>query len=738
MIKYNQYIEKYNKIFEEESSPRIPNSESYWINKGKKGKIVALYTHDDLDGIFSAIEIKKYLLRNGFKIEKYGILNYSEGWKFTKLDPKLINVVVDFASMPGGISDTYIDYYVDHHGLFSEDEILKYKNYPVQKINTGSAYEAICLSLGIRMDALTVSVIDMVDSAKYKDYGVEWTRLLDFNLSDIKVSKNRRLEFSAAFNQFIKRSDTKTLISVIDNCSDASVYSIYNAMKALYPSHNIDKFNREKDFIKDSKWRIGEMSKRTLGAREKKVFMNQEEFLKQFQKDGVLKLDGYQIIGDLAFVPSGTWANALRIRSLLVDEVSGGIIPNAPKFILLQYGGTLQVCSYESMSDYKEFPRTKKGEVIDNLGVYMSNLLENFKKHLGYHDPNTSIGQDEITVSGGHKGIGSISNIFGVCDVGSYVGCKFIDMFKNKIINDLSGVSFDLKIKWSNVAEYTSKSPEMEHRVIRKGDVTKLNKFGKVFIFKEYSFSDLQGSPTFKNFNNDSFKLLSRHFPNRSSSYGGFNRFYIDETKTKISILNKLGSNVKAYRELINKTILHLLYEGVVKDQLECDPTTSSGYEYIIDYLMKDKYFFIKLVPELKSIIEETTRIGDIAEEGSVQALKNIFGDEIEIENTSELGSKTDAILGIDSIMIKDGNRYNLQIKNARGRGVTKNGQYYQIEYLNPKIYKNIDYFVFKSNRNYYVFSGKDGDGNVTTEVVKDGYTGYRISSNYLIGIYLD
>jgi hypothetical protein len=46
------------------------------------------------------------------------------------------------------------------------------------------------------------------------------------------------------------------------------------------------------------------------------------------------------------------------------------------------------------------------------IWVSICELLGNFKKHLGYHNPDTSIGQDEITVSGGHGGIGSISNVF--------------------------------------------------------------------------------------------------------------------------------------------------------------------------------------------------------------------------------------------------------------------------------------------------------------------------------------
>ena len=68
MIKTFKGFSKIN----EEAAPRLPKNEDYWLKRGKSGKNVALYTHDDMDGIFSAIEVKKYLLNAGFKIVKYG------------------------------------------------------------------------------------------------------------------------------------------------------------------------------------------------------------------------------------------------------------------------------------------------------------------------------------------------------------------------------------------------------------------------------------------------------------------------------------------------------------------------------------------------------------------------------------------------------------------------------------------------------------------------------------------
>ena len=197
--------------------------------------------------------------------------------------------------------------------------------------------------------------------------------------------------------------------------------------------------------------------------------------------------DGYQLIGDLVYVPTGTWANALRARTITERDFKAGLLPKEPSFILLQYGGTLQVCSYKDMKLIENLPKLKGGGEVNDLGMYMTNLLNNFQKHLGYYSADTSIGQDEITVSGGHGGIGSISNVFGECKVEPYVGQRFIDMFKNKIITDLSGVSFNLNLKWSEPVEFNPKEPEMNNKVIDINDVTKLDKFGKPLPKEEVS-----------------------------------------------------------------------------------------------------------------------------------------------------------------------------------------------------------------------------------------------------------
>ena len=566
----------------EEASPRLPEELEYWLKKGKKGKKVALYTHDDMDGIFSAIEVKKYLLNHNFEIVKYGILDYSNGWKYTKVDPELINIVVDFANMPGDERDQMIDYYLDHHGVFTKEQKERYKNSPVSKAETASAYEAVCLNLQVPQDDLVVASVRMIDAAKYDEYKVSWKRLLDYNLTDIikfakeaiakkedgELSLQGRLEFAAAFNQMLKRGDHKTLISVIHNCKDASIYSIFHTMSRVYPKHNIvaggPKKGEEKDFLQDADWRLKEMQKKTRGSKkQKKVYMNQQEFLTDFQRlaggqgsDFNIFSDGYVLIGDLAFVPTGTWANALRARTIIMEDYEMGIImskvekalvdgtidkldlfkipelqkfltdeeiylysrrvdkfgnvwtiPKLPKFILLQYGGTLQVCAYSNIKETPELPKYKDGSEINDLGVYMTGLLNNFKQHLNYYDPDTSIGQDEITVSGGHGGIGSISNVFGSVKVeketdeeGNQIevskillnndGKKYIDLFKNKIIGDLSRVTWSFGLKWKEDSEssgYKVKEPDMDFKVLGTEDVTKLDNKGNPIPKEEVS-----------------------------------------------------------------------------------------------------------------------------------------------------------------------------------------------------------------------------------------------------------
>lgn len=453
-----------------ESAPRIPSSEEYWKKKGKSGKDVCLVFHDDLDGVTSAIIVKKYLKEHGFKIKKYGVINYQEGWEAFEIDPKLIAIALDFAedSVPG------CDLYIDHHGKFSEEITLTQRKYAI-KTATGSAAEGIAMQLGVPFSSDIKDWIDMIDSAKYDDYNVDIKGILDFDLKTISKSPNAKLDFAAAFNQMLKRSDHKTFVEVVNSCDEPSIYNIYRLFKIFFPKNNTDRYGREPDFVSDAKKRLATMQTKTKGhgtEREgydksgaKVRYTDHNAFWRAFSSPikeeedptkSTYKLTPsvYQIIGNLMYVPSGTWANALRAKAIFSQDLIKGIVPDDPKlnFVLLQYGNTLQLADLRSkIKDMKEedLPRTKDGKVIDNLGKYTEDLVKNFETHLGYNDDRTK--------AGGHYGIGSISNIFGKCKNKPFEGSKFLDLFKNKIINDISGVKWVMSMPWNEKEDGTNK-----------------------------------------------------------------------------------------------------------------------------------------------------------------------------------------------------------------------------------------------------------------------------------------
>lgn len=449
-------IKKFNQFIKEEASPRIPNSPDYWVNKkGKEGKNVMIYTHDDLDGIFSAIAIKKYLLSKGFKIVGYGIVNYQEGWNVIDIKTDVINVAVDFAEYHPDI-----DVYIDHHGDFLEGEDIKKQG--AIKTKTGSAYEGIMDVLGLPVDSTVLDVIDMVDSAKYDEYGVKWMDLMEFEPADIVKKPNAKLLFAGAFNQLIKRGDFQTIIEVIHNATEPSIYQIFNLFKIFSPLNNQDKFGRPMDFVSSAKWRMSQVKSRTGGSAEfKDVIKSQSEFINKYTvplKDengniiNVVKLDGYVIIGEIAFVGSGTWANAIRARAIIQRDIQSGRLPEEAKkikWILLQYGDTLQIASVGKIDEYDkdDLPKTKDGKPIDNLKKYCEDLLKKMDDNLNF--------KNQYTLAGGHTGIGTISNIGSKKYINNFSkfgfeGLKYLDIFKNYIISNLSKVPWKLDLCWEN------------------------------------------------------------------------------------------------------------------------------------------------------------------------------------------------------------------------------------------------------------------------------------------------
>lgn len=523
------------------SSIRIPKKESYWLNKGKVGKKVMLYFHDDTDGIFSAVAMKKYLLSKGFEIIGYGVVNYQESWNLIELNPHYINVAVDFAEF-----NELIDIYIDHHGKFGEHDEVYGRN--AIKTSTDSAYEGIMTQLGLPVDKMIVDVISMIDSAKYSEMGIDWKDLLTWDFEMFKKHEHPKLIFAGVFNQLLKRGDYRTFVEVVHNATDTSIYQIYRLFKFLYPMNNMetktlnyyrsfdedineqtlwdDEKNKSlfKDFIVDGTERLYTMIQKTSGDSElKKVYHTQKDFVDKFvsrkkiptwsrsvyagMEANVVNMDGYVVIGELVFVPSGTWANSIRSRSLVERDIESGRLPNVKKedikWILLQYGDTLQICSFDNMYKYdvNSLPTTKDGKVINNLKNYVIELLERFENVLNF--------DNTLTLAGGHTGIGTISNIgvrrFLYDDTKEpsfkrFNNLRYLDLFKNYMIANLSKVKWDITMSWENPFkdDYADTQTPLNARImlinqIRQMNITQSNEisYPKNYIHKK-NMNDLK------------------------------------------------------------------------------------------------------------------------------------------------------------------------------------------------------------------------------------------------------
>jgi len=449
--------EFHNFALNEEAAIRLPSDLEYWRKKGKRGKECIIYTHDDMDGVMSGIAIKEYLLAHGFTIAGYGVVNYTDGWKVFEIDKTFINVCVDYAE-----DNKDLDLYIDHH--MEEGDLYKKSEFSI-KMNSDSCYGLVTRILGMPTDKYIISVISMIDAAKYDEYNVDIKTILNFNLKDILKEKDPRLVFAGAFNQLIKRSDYKTIIEVVHN-GTLSIFKIFQLFKIFYPLNNIKVkrgTNKEEarqsllrgaaygdveglvevpQFVPDSIDRMQKMMMRTGGKYEKPFIYSLEDFKTFFWRPDQNKFvfDGFAVIKNLVYVPVGTWANALRARALIGRVL--GRHDRDIQFILLDYGASLQIASYRNIDSMSKLPVLRGGEKLDDLDKYTRVLLNfvlprffNFK----YHGAK----------AGGHKGIGNLSNILGRCEVDPYKGIKFTDLMKNVIIHDITGIKWDLRLIWN-------------------------------------------------------------------------------------------------------------------------------------------------------------------------------------------------------------------------------------------------------------------------------------------------
>jgi hypothetical protein len=182
---------------------------------------------------------------------------------------------------------------------------------------------------------------------------------------------------------------------------------------------------------------------------------------------GKLKFDGFAIIKNLVYVPVGTWANALRARALI--EKSLGKYDKRIQFILLDYGSSLQIAAYKNLDTIPNLPTLKSGEVLNDLDKY-TRFLVNFVL------PRFFDFKYKGAKAGGHKGIGNLSNILGACEKAPFIGIKYMDLMKNWIIHDITGIKWKLNMAWNENPPETRPSKEkiMNQKLMMVDEIRKV------------------------------------------------------------------------------------------------------------------------------------------------------------------------------------------------------------------------------------------------------------------------
>lgn len=337
----------------------------------------------------------------------------------------------------------------------------------------------------------------MVDSALYDDYDISWWDLLNFDIKSVKNHKNPILQLTGMFNQLIKRGDFRTIIEIVHNIDHPSPYRILDLFRRLYPGNNIDRRSQMgKDFILDGQSRLNKMIGRTRGNNEPKcATYTQKEFMDiHFNKRlNHIKTKGYAVFGKIVYVPSGTWANAIRARGIVENDLNTGmLVADNVKWVYLEYGDTFQVASIGNVNkfDDSDFPVDNNGNVMDSLKTYMDYLKGIMETEYCFSNAKS--------VSGGHKGIGTISNIgssrFTYHDFMPEKYKLFDDMkyqliVRNYIFNDLSGIKWDLHFPhWKNEDNNTPLSfPPKNSRVMEINQIRLVNKTtGELYIPNNY------------------------------------------------------------------------------------------------------------------------------------------------------------------------------------------------------------------------------------------------------------
>jgi Fe-Mn family superoxide dismutase len=178
------------------------------------------------------------------------------------------------------------------------------------------------------------------------------------------------------------------------------------------------------------------------------------------------------------------------------------------------------------------------------------------------------------------------------------------------------------------------------------------------------------------------------------------------------SVINKLNTNYTSFCILL-KDLNRVISATTNKEPIKfIDKTPKEQLKEVNRFIAALDYFKYRIFDKdsatlhnLMRILDEKNKAGSKREEITVSILKRFLGRDYKVELIGELGSKKDALKGIDLEITKDGKTQTAQVKPFREKII--NGDEMTLEgTASVKIY-NTDLMIFQKGRNVLVFNKK-------------------------------
>lgn len=197
-----------------------------------------IYFHQDLDGVTTAIAMKKYLESNGIKVVDSEIIQYGDKeFSVKKMDAQgdTMPVLVDFAhGKPMFVIHT------DHHDRQAGAEDTGAKSFRPSRSNVETISQIVSpKDIFPETDLRLISTVDSADYAKY-DISPEQVMNYIFRLDKDKSARENKFALGLVLNKLLLafKNKPKFLENLVMN-SQPSIYSILDQIKTEMKGRNL-------------------------------------------------------------------------------------------------------------------------------------------------------------------------------------------------------------------------------------------------------------------------------------------------------------------------------------------------------------------------------------------------------------------------------------------------------------------------------------------------------------------